>query len=185
MGSWFFTFSGTVCDVQNPRRSVVSLVDIAHSLSMQCRFNGHVRQFYSVAQHSVFVSRIVPSVWAAEALLHDASEAYLGDIIRPLKQQLDSYRRLEEIWEIVIGSVFSLCSDSDVVAAVKLADRIALATERKYLQGVHSSSLPWDDDELVIKPDDEHWTPPLLPDAAEKLFVDRCVEIGLVARGWL
>ena len=185
MGSCALTFSGNFYDVQNPRRSVVSLVDIAHSLSMQCRFNGHVRQFYSVAQHSVFVSRIVPSVWAAEALLHDASEAYLGDMIRPLKQQMDSYSRLEKIWEIVIGSVYCLCSDSHVVSAVKLADRIALVTERKYLQGVQSSSLPWDEDWLAIKPDDEHWTPPLLPDAAEKLFVDRCVEIGLVARGWL
>lgn len=83
--------SGVHVDPLNLRPEQVRLVDIAHALGMLCRFNGHVRYFYSVAQHSAEVSYGIWQVQrslALPALLHDAAEAYLGDQIRSLKQHL-------------------------------------------------------------------------------------------------
>src|SRR4051794_32940266 len=77
-GKWF--------DVFNPNPADVDIEDIVHALSMQCRFTGHTKEFYSVAQHSVLVSLTCPSVDALYGLVHDGSEAYLSDIARPVKK---------------------------------------------------------------------------------------------------
>lgn len=79
------TYSGRVVRPLQLRAEDVDIVDIAHSLAMTCRFNGHTRGHYSVAQHSIVLSRIVPSSLAFYALLHDAAEAYVHDVVRPLK----------------------------------------------------------------------------------------------------
>lgn len=86
--TWVQTYKGHKFDFRDIQNSVIDLEDIAHSLSMQCRFNGHTKQFYSVADHSVNVSRTLPEEYALWGLLHDASEAYIGDLVRPLKQEM-------------------------------------------------------------------------------------------------
>jgi uncharacterized protein len=90
-GGWIGTFSGTKFWPLEPRYEEISIEDIAHSLSRQCRFNGHCGPFYSVAEHSIEVSRAIPIKllhWEEVALwglMHDAAEAYLSDIVRPIK----------------------------------------------------------------------------------------------------
>lgn len=82
------TFTGIQFYLDNPRPEMVTIEDIAHHLALTCRWSGACRHHYSVAQHSVCVSKIVPSELRAWALLHDAAEAYIGDITRPLKAYL-------------------------------------------------------------------------------------------------
>lgn len=87
--------SGEYFDVLNPDADKILIEDIAHALSMQCRFAGHTSDFFSVAQHSVICSLMAPAGFELEALLHDASEAYLQDIARPVKRQLSNYKDIE------------------------------------------------------------------------------------------
>ena len=83
--SWIQTFTGRKVDPLDMGPGDINIHDIAHALSLKCRFVGHVRTFYSVAQHSVLVARNVPSSMALWGLLHDAAEAYLPDIASPIK----------------------------------------------------------------------------------------------------
>lgn len=125
------TASGREFDFTDPRPESINIEDIAHALSNLCRYTGHVREFYSVAQHSILVSRLVPPDVAMYGLLHDASEAYLGDVSSPLKQLLPEYRRIESVVQGAIYSKFDLHPAG--AYDVKGADLIALVTEKRYL----------------------------------------------------
>ena len=83
--AWIQTYTGGKFHLLAPRQEEINIVDIAHALSMMCRFTGHVRRFYSVSEHSWHASYLVPKQDALWALLHDASEAYMADMNRPLK----------------------------------------------------------------------------------------------------
>ena len=109
--------------------------DIAHALSMQCRFNGH-SQFYSVAEHSMVVASLVPHQFRLEALLHDAAEAYLGDIVSPLKALLPDYQALETKVDQAIRAKY--CLPSEHTPEVTAADKQALILEfRHVFPGAH------------------------------------------------
>jgi hypothetical protein len=96
-------------DLLNPTQAMISIDDIATSLSKICRFGGHTSAFYSVAQHSVIMAAMAPDSLKKEALLHDAPEAYLGDVIKPLKNILGSaYSDLETRFDSVIRKRFKL-----------------------------------------------------------------------------
>jgi len=82
---WIQTISGRQFNLSNIEPEAICLEDIAHSLSNICRFNGHTKSFYSVAEHCVVMSHLVPADAQAGALMHDAGEAYIGDISTPLK----------------------------------------------------------------------------------------------------
>ena len=86
--SWIQTYTGKKFSLINPKPEDIDIIDIAYSLSRQCRFNGHTLFFYSVAQHSCLVSQNVSKENEKWGLLHDAAEAYIGDIIKPLKHLL-------------------------------------------------------------------------------------------------
>lgn len=87
MNNWIMTHTGKKFKPFNPRTEDIDIEDIAHALSNICRFNGHVNQFYSVAEHSVLVSVLCPEELKLKGLLHDAAEAYLGDVPSPLKTE--------------------------------------------------------------------------------------------------
>lgn len=97
--SRILTQSGLAFPLRAPFARDVRIEDIAHALSLTCRFGGHCREFYSVAQHSYFVSYLVEPEHALAGLLHDAAEAYVGDVVRPLKRKLARYATIEaEVW---------------------------------------------------------------------------------------
>lgn len=139
-GSWLQTYSGRMFWPLGPRPEDVHIEDIAHALSHLCRFGGHATEFYSVAQHSILVSRLVPYEYALAGLLHDAAEAYVGDMVRPLKEAgvLHEYRRIEERVSRAIAERFGLPWDGlgmILGAHVKHADNVALATEVRDVMG--------------------------------------------------
>ncbi len=130
---WIKTNSGIKFDIFKPKVSDVNIEDIAHSLSLLCRFNGNCRKFYSVAQHSVLVSHIIDTEYSLEGLLHDAPESITGDIIRPMKIWLPDFAVFEDKIDRVIAKRFGLLRTKASLAEVKRADNVALVTEARDL----------------------------------------------------
>ncbi|MGC6386536.1 HD family hydrolase [Ewingella sp. S1.OA.A_B6] len=130
--TWLTTFSGQHLDFSNPNLLAFNINDIAQGLSHECRFAGQIAEFYSVAQHSVLCSLIVPPQCQREALLHDATEAYMKDIPSPLKCLLPDYARIEKSIDTLIREKYEL--PPEMSALVKTADLIMLATERRDLE---------------------------------------------------
>ena len=138
--SWILTKTGRRFDLLMPMADQVSTLDIAHALANICRFNGHTKHHYSVAQHCLLVASIVPAEQQLAALLHDATEAYVGDMVRPLKALLPDYSAIEHgIW-LAICERFNL--EPELPTYVHAADMIALATERRDLMPEHGESWP-------------------------------------------
>lgn len=125
------TFTGRIFFPHCPDERQLNLLDISHHLSMICRFTGAVRRFYSVAEHSVHVSLVVPPEHAFTALLHDATEAYINDLSRPLKQHLSTYQAFErEIWR-AIAQRYDL--PAIMPSCIKDADTAVLVAEMNKL----------------------------------------------------
>lgn len=139
-GDWMQTYSGKQFYPLDPRAEDVDPVDIAHALSLLCRYNGHVKKFYSVAEHCIHMSFSVPPEFALWALLHDATEAYLGDMISPLKRFMPDYQKAEERVMKAIAEKFGL-STHIMPAEVKEADTRILLTERAAL--LNPGTVPW------------------------------------------
>lgn len=146
-----------------------NLTDIAHALSNICRFTGHSRVFYSVAQHSVLVSRLCEPKNKVAGLLHDAAEAYIGDINHPLKSYLDGIKKLERQIAEAIFLQFGIkyWDRLDVFRA----DKIMLATENRDL-------MPTSDGWYLPEPPMEAKIEPLMPVEAEALFWEEYAVLG-------
>lgn len=192
IGKTITTYSGVDFWPMDPRPEEVVLMDIAHVLSMLCRFGGHCSKFYSVAQHSVLVSQILErsqpeQTWKTAALvglLHDASETYLVDLPRPIKSMLPDYKVIERKVEAVIWERFDLVGGAEQWATeVKAADRIALSTECRDL--MPPGTATWADCQ-THKPNPDA-IEPLLPDDAMALFLGRyywlCQRLGIELAG--
>lgn len=125
------TWSGKRFHPWEPKLEEVDIEDIAHALSLQCRFNGHLTIFYSVAEHSVIMSNLVPRGLELAALLHDAAEAYIGDMPSPLKAsgRLDAYVALDEAITRVICTHFGVEYGQTQDKELKALDRRLCATE--------------------------------------------------------
>lgn len=131
--AWIETASGGVFHILDPQPEEIKIEDIAHALSMLCRFTGHCRKFYSVSEHSVLASLIdiENPLWS---LMHDASEAYIADINRPLKhftQAGPAYKQVEKIVMTAICKKFNLLAEEP--ASVKKADDVMLYAEKEQL----------------------------------------------------
>lgn len=130
------TYSGEMFDSFNPDPGKINLQDISHALSMICRYGGHSRVFYSVAEHSALMARYFAEKGvegiALMALFHDASEAYMGDVVRPLKLQMPLYRQVEENLRLAIFEKFGFPLD-DLPDLIKDADLRICNDERAVL----------------------------------------------------
>ncbi|MDJ0922104.1 MAG: HD domain-containing protein [Henriciella sp.] len=131
VGATMVTNSGVYFDFLDPDPDTIWPSDIAHGLAKTARFGGQTRDFYSVAQHSVLVSQIVPEEHAFAALLHDAPEAYIGDMVGPLKQLLPEYKTIEKRVEAAIAERFGLPVDAFSHPEIKTADLRLLRTEQR------------------------------------------------------
>lgn len=161
----------------------IKLEDIAHSLSQICRFNGHTSWYYSVAQHSVIASCLIQPHWAKWGLLHDAAEAYIGDITRPLKKTMYvkrpgtddfmSVADLERCLQHKIADRFGL----EWPAPWEHIERIDLRllhNERRILLG--EAPLEWNSH----GPNEVVYINPKLPAEAKQMFLYRAAELGLI-----
>lgn len=140
IGDWMQTFTGRQFWPLDPRADEVCIEDIAHALSHQCRFAGHTRTFYSVAEHCVRVAEYLHNQsgdrsLALWGLMHDASEAYLVDLPRPVKRQpsMAPYKEAEKLVTTAIAERFGLPLAFDQDTFVKHADVVLLATEARDL----------------------------------------------------
>ncbi|MEN3753847.1 HD family hydrolase [Mangrovibacter sp. SLW1] len=170
--SFIQTLSGNHIDYRNISHDAICIEDIATALSHACRFAGHLPEFYSVAQHSVLVSQLVPGEFAFEALMHDAAEAYCCDIPAPLKALLPDYREIERYVDSVIREKYGLPAEHSQV--VKYADLIMLATERRDLDIDDGTRWPYLDG---ISPTEHFTITPLSPSQASTLFINRFNEL--------
>lgn len=160
-GDWIQTFTGRQYWPLDPRPEDVSLYDIAHALSLLCRYGGHCREFYSVAEHSVLVSRVVPERFALQGLMHDATEAYCVDVPRPLKRFLPSYEHVEHVNWVAICQAYGMPVELD--ETVHAADNSVLVAEMRVLmrQTGHDWSLqgvePADVRIRCLQPSEAEW----------------------------
>jgi uncharacterized protein len=176
--AWIQTHSGRRFCPTNPNINSIVIQDISHSLSMQCRFTGHCKKFYSVAQHSVLVSYLCDSQDALWGLLHDASEAYLVDVPRPLKRsgKFEAYLEYEKKMQEAICRRFGLPLQEPW--SVKCADQVMLATEaRDLMSPLHKDwDWPYDAVPFVIKA--------IGPEEAKDLFMKRFFELTRSTYGY-
>ena len=133
------TFSGIAFDLLNPKPEMILIEDIVHSLSLINRFNGAARFPYSVAQHSLYVAGLLPPELKLHGLLHDAPEAYVGDMVSPLKKIMTEYKEVEAGIARVVAEVFGLTWPAP--PEVKKADLAVLSAERE--QVLLPSYGPW------------------------------------------
>lgn len=172
-GDWMQTFTGRQFYPADPRPEDIDPTDIAHALSLLCRYGGHVERFYSVAEHCVLMSYAVPPEDALAALLHDATEAYVVDLPRPLKRLCPDYQAIEATVWIAIARHFGLPSP-DLPASVHEADNRILLTERNRL--MTNTRYPWFQDGRMEPLDVTIvcWAPA----TAERRYLHRLIELA-------
>jgi len=163
------TYTGHYFDFNAPEQSRISIIDIAHALSQICRFTGHCWPFYSVAEHSVRVSYLTPPEHALAGLLHDAAEAYIGDVAKPLKIMLPDYAAIERRVETAVLKQFGL--PAELPMCVKIADNSMLKAERRDLMARTQDDTEWAWLDAYIAPE-EHIVP-MSAAVAESAFLLR------------
>jgi 5'-deoxynucleotidase YfbR-like HD superfamily hydrolase len=162
--------SGAQFDFLDPWSSEFTIEDIAHGLSLICRYAGQCDRFYSVAEHSLHVSDTVPR-FAYAALMHDAAEAFVGDVTRPLKQLLPAYKKIEHNVESAIFQRFGV--PHPLPETVKEADLRVLAAEQEQI-------MPYGTNRWAID-GGIHLAPirveSLAPQEAKRLFLERFTKL--------
>lgn len=188
-GYWYQTYTGREVYPVDLRPEDIDIRDIAHSLALKCRFNGACRVHYSVAAHSLHVhdyllatkrswnfGDVLRSVlrWG---LMHDAAEAYLGDITRPVKRSLDGVAEIESSIQTTIAERFYLALP--IPGEVLQADNVLLVTEARDLMA--PPPRPWG---VPAQPWQRNLNLYLEPwEATERRFLEQAVELGIVGKG--
>ncbi len=162
--------SGCLFDLADPEASEIKVEDIAHGLAHTCRYAGQCDGFYSVAEHSVLVSQTVPHAKLA-ALFHDAAEAFVGDMSRPLKQLLPEYIKIEKRIERAIFQRLGI--GWPVPAEVKTADYNVMAAEQLILMPAGTNEWLRDANILPAKVDIQR----LDPKKAKAMFLQSYAEL--------
>ena len=168
-----FTFTGRTIRPLDPDPADIDIEDIAHALANQCRWTGHVRKFYSVAEHSIYVAYELPDELQLSGLLHDATEAYLADLARPIKHAPllgPEYLKYEAILEAAIAQRFD-------VKTLHQDDRIKVADDevlRREAQQLMPESLA----SIMPKPKSDAVISCLTPKQAEHRFLVHFLRYG-------
>lgn len=171
-GDWMQTYTGRRYYPMDPHPGDIDPWDIAHALSLLCRYGGHVNRFYSVAEHCVHMSRSVPEEDALAALLHDATEAYVVDVPRPVKRYLDNYKDIEaKVWG-AIAIRFGI--SATLPASVHDADNRILLTEKAALLPASEGVWPGLEDIQPLDVPIRAWS----PERAKIEYLDRLTELG-------
>lgn len=169
LGNWMQTYSGRQFWPLDPRPEEVFIEDIAHGLANACRYAGHCLKFYSVAEHSVLMSYIVPARLALVALLHDATEAYVVDVPRPLKPYLPGYQNIElKVWK-AIAARFGVAEK--MPDEIKVADNAMLLAEQAQIMA--PPPAPWNIPGVAANTPIPCWS----PDVAKQMFLNRFKEL--------
>lgn len=134
------TYTGVRFAPLNPHAEGIRIADIAHSLSLLCRANGHFKQFFSVAQHSLNCAeeagrRGLSKKMQLACLLHDASEAYISDVTRPVKRDLPAYAAIEKRLQECIWDAFRISLTPEETAQMGAVDDAMLYAEFEELMG--------------------------------------------------
>ena len=169
IGDWIQTNSGIEFYHRDVRPEDIDIDDIAHSLSMQCRFNGHSKYFYSVAEHCVLVSEHIAPEHALAGLLHDGAEAYMSDLPKPLKKLFPYFIELETNIEIIIAEKYGF--QFPYHPDIKTWDNQLLADEAAQLMTVPPQNWANMPDPIGI--DFQCWT----PEQAKRRFLKRFKEL--------
>jgi hypothetical protein len=168
-GNWLQTCSGIRFFPLDPRPEEIKINDIAGALSKMCRFGGHSKRFYSVAEHCVLMSRAATTPFKRAALLHDASEAYLVDIPRPVKPMLANYSLIED--KIMQTIAFKFGFVWPLQKEVKILDSAILADEQA--QVMVPIDHAWDNMQEPLGISLEFWS----PDKAEAEFLSQYIRL--------
>lgn len=191
-GDWIQTHSGVQFFPLDPRPEDIHLTDIVHSLAQQVRYTGHAPEPYTIAQHSVAVSKRAADLVSLRGgsfierqraarwgLLHDATEAYLVDVPRPIKPHLVGYREIEDALMAVIVERFGLAKEEP--PEIKMADNDVLVTEASFFFPEERRPAPWGVLGKITNPDDV-W-PVLGRRSAAEAFWERAALLGFVTKG--
>lgn len=173
VGPTIMLMSGAVFDILAPHGSPFTIEDIAHGLAHTCRYAGQCRRFYSVAEHCLHVSDVATEHSLA-ALMHDASEAFIGDVTRPLKQLLPEYKRIEANVESAIFERFGI--PYPMPKSIKDADLRVLAAEQRQIMPEGTDC--WAEEAGVIPADMK--VVYLTPEAAKSRFLERFRQLSVI-----
>jgi 5'-deoxynucleotidase YfbR-like HD superfamily hydrolase len=169
------TYTGKKFFLLEPRIEDIDIIDIAHALAMQCRWTGHCKFHYSIAQHAYYCSFLGPDNEAFHRLNHDDSEAYISDMNRPLKHYTaagEAYMKVEEPLQHLIYDAFGLPRVEP--PSVKAADNAMLYAEKAQIMGYKFQECQiWTPGELAAPITVEQWS----PEHAEEMFLSRFNEI--------
>jgi 5'-deoxynucleotidase YfbR-like HD superfamily hydrolase len=165
------THTGLMVDLCRIAEEDIRIEDIAHALSQIIRFTGHANRPYTVAQHSMLVADLCPEEHRMWGLMHDAAEAYVGDVATPLKSLLPDYQQIEERIQKIVAGRFGLCWP--IPDSVKQADREALMIEKADL---FNKRLPWPGE---FPPSSRREIKNVLnPESAKWLFIEMYKELS-------
>ena len=125
------TYTGKHFHPFNPIPSEIDIIDITHSLSMQCRFNAHIKRFYSVGNHLSIGTKLIAKIFKKEYIVHDFAEGYTGDLVTPIKRRNPEFRKMERKIERVINKKYGV--PFPMSKEVKEMDMLMFRMERAYL----------------------------------------------------
>jgi hypothetical protein len=162
VGDWIRTFTGRQFWPLDARVDEIDIRDIAHALSMLCRYGGHCVRFYSVAEHCVLMARALPAQFRYAALMHDAAEGYLIDLPRPIKRCMPEYAKYEAP---LLANIFERYRVPEMPSAVLAADsRILVDEQNQNMNGWVTGT----DGLMPLGVTLQYWT----PEVAEQKFLD-------------
>ena len=167
-GDWIITYTGKKFYALDPQPEDIDIKDIAHALSMTCRFGGHSSRFYSVCEHSILVESLCSQKNKLAALLHDASEAYITDVPSPIKRGMPEYQVMENDIMTVIADKFGF--QYPLSDEIEYIDHNIVATEANELWDIE---LDWTKYLEYISVNIKCWEPSVV----KMIFLQRFKEL--------